>query len=169
MKIRSLVALCALVVAVALSGCSSASGVMSQASTLGSIAGTNPNLSTFMGLAQSAGLEKMLTGKSPLTLLAPSNDAFKALSPEMLANLAKPENKDQLTGILKNHMISGGSSLDQLAAMTGTLAPKSLTGSTLNVEQAKDGSLVVGGARITETVKTGNGYVHMVDRVILPQ
>ena len=169
MKTRSLLALCALVIAVGLSGCSSASGVASQVSSLGSIAGTNPNLSTFMGLAQSAGIEKMLTGKSPLTLLAPSNDAFKALPPEVLANLAKPENKDQLTGILKNHILSGGSSLDQMAGMTGTLAPKSLTGSTLNIEQAKDGSLMVGGAKVIETVKTGNGYLHTVDKVILPQ
>jgi len=169
MKTRSLLALCALVFAVALSGCSSSAGVASQVSSLGSIVGTNPNLSTFMGLAQSAGIDKMLTGKSPLTLLAPSNDAFKALSPEMLANLAKPENKDQLTAVLKNHIISGGSSLDQMAAMTGTLAPKSLTGSTLNVEQARDGGLVVGGAKVTDTVKAGNGYVHTVDKVILPQ
>ncbi len=169
MKNRSLLASCALLVAVALSGCSSASGLMSQASSLASMAATNPNLSTFMGLAQSAGLDKMLTGKSPLTLLAPSNDAFSALSPDMVAGLAKPENKDQLLGILKNHMVDGRSSLDALAKMTGTNAPKSLTGSTLDVTQAADGSLSVGGAKVISSAKAGNGFVHTVDKVILPK
>lgn len=169
MKTRSLFAVCALIVAVASAGCSSAPSLTNQASSIGAMVAANPNLSTFLGLAQSAGVDKMLTGKSPLTLLAPSNEAFKALSPDVLANLAKPENKDQLTGILKNHIISGGSSLDDLSKMTGTLAPKSLTGSTLNVESGKDGSLLVGGAKITDTARSGNGFVHTVDKVILPQ
>ncbi len=169
MKNRSLLALLALTVAIGLSGCSSASGLVNQASSLGSLVGANPNLSTFMGLAQSSGIDKMLTGKSPLTILAPSNDAFKALSPDMVAGLMKPENKDQLSGILKNHIMPGSESLDALSKMTGTNSPKSLLGSTMDVTQAKDGSLSVGGAKVVSSAKAGNGFVHTVDKVILPQ
>ncbi len=169
MKNRSLLALVALTVSIGLSGCSSAPDLVNQASSLGSLVAANPNLSTFMGLAQSAGIDQMLTGKNPLTLLAPSNDAFSALPPDVLAGLARPENKDQLAGILKNHILSGSASLDGLSKMTGTNAPKSLLGSTLDVGQAKDGSLSIGGAKVLSTAKSGNGFVHTVDRVILPQ
>ena len=142
---------------------------MSKAASLGAMAAANPNLSTFMGLAQAAGLDKTLNGKSALTVLAPSNDAFNALAPDMLAGLSKPENKDQLVAILRNHIIDGGSSLDALAKMTGTNAPKSLTGSTLDVTQAADGSLSIGGAKVTGSAKASNGFVHTVDKVILPK
>ena len=170
MKLRSLLGACALLTAVVLSGCSSASNMASQASSVASTLGVNPNLSTFMGLAQSGGIEKMLSGKNPVTLLAPSNDAIAtALSPDMLANLAKPENKDQLVRLVQNHVIVGNQSLDQIVNMTGTNAPKSLTGNALDVAKNADGSLSIGGAKVTETMKTGNGFIHVIDKVLMPQ
>ncbi len=153
-----------LLTVLALPGCAS-TGAMSQVSNLAGLAGANPNLSTFMGLAQTAGLEKMLSGKSPMTMLVPTNDAFASLGADALANLSKPESKEQLTNILKGHMLEGGQSLDQLAKGGAS----NLMGSALPVATAKNGHLTVGGAEVVESMKGSNGFVHVVDKVIMPQ
>lgn len=123
--------------------------VTSLASTLGK----NANLSSLSGLLKGAGgsLGDLLP-KGPFTLLAPSNDALKAVPQEALQSLLKPENKDQLTSLLKKHILPGKFSPEQINA--GGL--KDAAGNALNL----------GGAKITESIPTKGGLIQVVDKLI---
>ncbi len=90
------------------SGCSKSGSEASEGmdSILGAVT-SNPQLSTLAGLVGSAGLGSVLSGKNPLTMLAPSNDAFAKLGPTALDELKKPENMSKLTNVLQSHIIPG--------------------------------------------------------------
>jgi len=128
-----------------------------------SMLGSKPQLSTLMGLVQSAGLEDLLSGKNPLTLLAPSNDAFKALGTDMLDNLMKPENKSMLTDILKGHIVPGALDANALASNASV---QNMLGKSVDVTKTADGVLSVGGAKVQESLEGSNGYVHIIDQVL---
>ena len=120
---------------------------------------------TLVAAAKAAGLVDALAGDQPLTILAPTDEAFAKLPKETLAALLKPENKDALAGILKLHIISGRVFSDQ--------ALKAGTAATLNGESVKfaiiDGKAKVNGANIVKTdIDASNGVIHVIDTVLLP-
>jgi uncharacterized surface protein with fasciclin (FAS1) repeats len=122
------------------------------ASSLMGAMGANPNLSGLTGLLKGAGGLDKLIGKAPFTLLAPSNDALKGVSQDVLQNLMKPENKDQLTSLLKKHILPG------------KLTPEQINAGGL--KDAAGNALDLGGAKITESIPTKNGLIQVIDRVI---
>ncbi len=124
-----------------------------SASLLSSL-GDNAQLSGMATLLKSAGGLKNIMGKGKghFTLLAPTNNALSTLGTVTLENLLKPENKLQLIGILKKHVLPGKFKTDQIKA--GGL--KDVTGNELNL----------GSAHITESIQTKGGMIHVIDKVI---
>jgi len=120
--------------------CSSSSNLLSTGSSLMSMLGGQPNLSSITNLLKTPGLEKMLGSvlKKPFTLLAPTNDALNSLGADAVANLAKPENLSQLAGLLKNHIIPGKK--DAAAISAGGLT--NAAGGALNTAGAALGSVL---------------------------
>jgi uncharacterized surface protein with fasciclin (FAS1) repeats len=120
-------------------GCGS-SKVLSTGSSLMSALGGNPNLSTITSLLQTPGLGKLLGGvtNSPFTLLAPTNDAFKALGPDAVSNFTKPDNIGQLANLVKNQIVPG--KLDAASLIKGGLS--SSGGSPLNLSGVNLGALI---------------------------
>jgi uncharacterized surface protein with fasciclin (FAS1) repeats len=55
---------------------------------------------TLVAAVKAAGLVETLSGEGPLTVFAPTNDAFAKLSEGTAEALLKPENNGQLTKIL---------------------------------------------------------------------
>jgi len=102
--------------------------------------GGNPNFSTLTGLLKTPGLDKLLGSvlKNPFTLLAPTNNAFNALGSSAVADLAKPENLNQLAELLKNHIVPGKS--DPATLMKGGVSTAS--GNPLNLNDANLGSTI---------------------------
>ena len=120
---------------------------------------------TLVAGVQAAELENALVNAGPLMVFAPTNDAFAALPEGTLDNLLKPENKDQLAFILKHHVTPGNYSKEFLKKFK-----KLGQASNLNVTVEVDGEDVfVGGAKILASVPAGNGIVHVVDKVIIPE
>ena len=120
---------------------------------------------TLIAAAKAAGLAGALSGDGPLTVFAPTDEAFGALPAGTIASLLEPENKDQLATILKFHVVAGRVGSDALAdgATLDTLA-----GSRVTISEAEDG-FTINGARIIATdIDASNGVVHVIDRVILP-
>ena len=120
---------------------------------------------TLIAAAKAAGLAGALKGEGPLTVFAPTDDAFGALPAGTIESLLKPENKDQLATILKYHVIAGkvgsGALADgaRLETLAGIDAVISQTEKGFNIENA----------RIVATdIDASNGVVHVIDRVILP-
>lgn len=81
-----------------------------------------------------------------------------------LEDLLKPENKEQLAFILKNHVTPGNYSKDFLKKFKKV---GQASGEDATVE-VKGDDVYVGGAKIVTSIPAGNGIVHVVDKVILP-
>lgn len=134
--------------------------------TIVAVAAKAGEFGTLLAAAKAAGLADALAGEGPLTVLAPTDEAFAKLPPGTVESLLKPENKDKLASILKYHVIPGRVHAAQALAL-GTAA--TLQGGEVVFDLA-DGSLVVDGARVVRTdIDASNGVIHVIDSVILPE
>lgn len=120
---------------------------------------------TLVAAVKAAGLLEALSGKGPLTVFAPTDDAFAKLPEGTVENLLKPENKEKLAAILKYHVVAGRvHSGDGVAAGTA----KTLQGASVKIA-VKGKSAMVNDAKIVATdIDTSNGVIHVIDSVILP-
>ena len=115
---------------------------------------------TLLAAAKAAGLLNALKGEGPLTIFAPTDDAFAALPDGTVADLLRPENRERLGAILKYHVVAGEISL-------GGQRSKTLQGGQLDI-QPKGGFRVNEANVLLADVRATNGVVHVVDRVLLP-
>ncbi|NBG66451.1 fasciclin domain-containing protein [Acidiluteibacter ferrifornacis] len=125
----------------------------------------SPDHSTLVAAVQAAQLENALVNAGPLMVFAPINAAFEALPAGTVENLLKPENKEQLAQILKHHVTAGNYSKDFLKKFKKLGQASDLS---VKVEVVGD-EVFIGGAKIIASVEAGNGIVHVVDKVILPE
>ena len=134
-------------------GCGS-TNVLSEGSALMSALGGSPNLSTITSLLKTPGLSSLLGGalKGPSTLLAPTNEAFNALSPSALTDLKNPSNVSQLANLLKNSIVPG--KLDPAAIAKG------------GVSTAAGNPLDLKGANLGSVINAGNINVIPIDKVL---
>jgi len=121
---------------------------------------------TLLAAAKAAGLVEVLKGNGPLTVFAPTDDAFSKLPPGTVEMLLKPENKAALASVLTYHVVPG----KMMAA--DVLKQKNLN--TVNGQRAdismKNGRPMIDKAAIVATdIKASNGVIHVIDAVILPE
>ncbi|MDF1696270.1 MAG: fasciclin domain-containing protein [Saprospiraceae bacterium] len=124
----------------------------------------SPDHSTLVTGVQAAGLQDVLTNAGPLTVFAPNNAAFEKLPAGTLDNLLKPENKETLKNIITFHAAPGSYTGNNIKGVMGI---GQATGDKVKVE-TKDGETFINGAKVLGTVKASNGYVHVIDQVLLP-
>ncbi len=128
------------------------------------IALNSPDHTTLVEAVKAAQLEDVLTNAGPLTVFAPTNEAFAQLPQGTLEELLKPENKQTLARIIKFHAAPGKFSEQMLRdGMDLFMA----SGHYVKVEKKPDGTYVHG-AKILSTVEASNGLIHVVDKVMLP-
>ena len=124
---------------------------------------------TLVTAVEAAGVENSLVNVGPLTVFAPTNAAFSKLPEGTVEDLLKPEKKSKLAYILKNHVAPSNYPIDMLEKNIKKGRPLYMA-SGENVEVSKEGEdIMVGGAKIVGTVKVSNGWVHVVEDVILPK
>jgi uncharacterized surface protein with fasciclin (FAS1) repeats len=121
---------------------------------------------TLVAAVQAADLVETLKSEGPFTVFAPTDAAFAALPAGTVADLLKPENKDQLIAVLTYHVIPG-------AVMSGDIAGKKLMvatvqGSEVSID-ATMGVKIDDATVVTADIKTSNGVIHIIDKVILPK
>lgn len=144
---------------------------MESGSNIVELASGNEELSTLVAAVGAAGLAETLSGEGPYTVFAPTNDAFSALPAGTLDTLLKPENKQQLTGILTYHVVSGKVMSTDLK--DGQVV-KTVQGGDLTVK-IMDGKVMLEDATgamaevVTADVDASNGVVHVINKVLLPQ
>lgn len=124
----------------------------------------SPDHSTLVAAVQAAGLENALVNAGPLMVFAPTNAAFEALPPGTVESLLRPENKEKLATILKHHVTAGNYDKAFLKKFK-KIGQADDTNATV---ETKGDDVYVGGAKIIASIKAGNGIVHVVDKVILP-
>ena len=129
----------------------------------------SPDHTTLVAAVQAAGVENALVNVGPLSVFAPTNAAFDKLPTGTVEDLLKPENKEKLAYILKNHVAPSNYPIETLKKNVEkgrTLYMAS--GETVEVTQQGE-DIYVGGTKIIGSVKVSNGWVHIVEDVILPK
>ena len=120
---------------------------------------------TLLAAAKAAGLVETLAGPGPLTVFAPTDDAFAKLPKGTVDSLLLPENKDKLAAILKYHVVSGAVRSTDLSR--DTKAP-TFQGEELEIKTSTDGVTVNDANVVTADIECVNGVIHIVDSVLLP-
>lgn len=120
---------------------------------------------TLIAAAKAAGLVDALKGDGPITVFAPTDEAFSALPSGTIQSLLKPENKDQLATILKFHVIAG--KIGSVALADGALL-ETLAGINASISKSEGGFNIENARIIATDIDASNGVVHVIDRVILP-
>ena len=123
------------------------------------------SFTTLLTAAKAAGLVDTLKGPGPLTVFAPTDEAFAALPDGTVATLLMPENKDQLVAILTYHVVPA-------KVMSGDIAGKkanvlTVNGAKLSVN-AKNGVKVDNATVVSADIEASNGVIHVIDTVLLP-
>lgn len=119
---------------------------------------------TLVAAVEAAGLVDALKGEGPLTVFAPTDDAFAALPEGTVEALLG--DIPALSNILLYHVVEGKVMAEQVVELTG--AP-TLQGQNVAI-QIMDGKVMVDNAEVIITdIETSNGVIHVIDAVILPE
>ena len=120
---------------------------------------------SLIAAVDAADLVDTLRSEGPWTVFAPSDEAFAALPKGTVESLLRPEAREDLTRILKAHVIAG--SVDARAALSAGEAP-TLAEVTWPI-RLEGGQLFVGESRVVANdLRAQNGVVHVIDRVLIP-
>lgn len=123
---------------------------------------------TLVAAIEAAGVEDAVVNAGPLTIFAPKNSAFDKLPEGTVANLLKPENKAKLAFILVNHVAPANYPIKQLKKEAKKGRKLYMASGKYLVVENKDGKIFVGGTEILKSVKVSNGWIHVVDDVLVP-
>ena len=123
------------------------------------------SFTTLLAAAEAAGLVDALTAEGPITVFAPTDDAFAAAltdlgltAEELLADT------ETLTGILNYHVVDGQVlSTDLTDGMTAA----TLNGAEITVDLT-DGVKINEATVTSADLQAQNGVVHVIDQVLLP-
>ena len=139
--------------------------LLPETKTIPEVAEAAGSFKTLLAAAKAAGLVEALSGKGPLTVFAPTDEAFDKLPKGTIETLLKPENKGKLADILKYHVVAGRVySPDALKAGKA----KTLQGGEVAIS-TRDGAAFVGPAKLVKTdVPASNGVIHVIDSVLIP-
>lgn len=133
--------------------------------TVVDIAADAGSFTTLLAAAEAAGLVETLTGEGPLTVFAPTDDAF-ATALDALGLTAEEllGDTETLTSILTYHVVAGQVLSTDLA--DGMMAA-TVNGAEIAVDLS-DG-VKINDANVTAAdLKAKNGVVHVIDAVLLP-
>ena len=124
------------------------------------------DFNTLLAAAKAAGLAETLQGDGPLTLLAPTDEAFDALPEGTVADLLKPENKQKLTDILLYHVVDGEVPAKDVMGMSEFTT---MQGEKVQVQVDGD-TVMLNDATVTSAdVMASNGVIHVIDTVLMPE
>ena len=111
-------------------------------------------------------LSNNLSEYENLTLFAPLDDAFAALSAKTYYGYLKQENRDKLQSLVNFHFVEGiytSENIDDL------IVTKSFNNLDLEINKI-NGILYVNGAEVVESdIKFSNGVIHLINRVLIPK
>ena len=117
---------------------------------------------TLVTAVQAAGLVDTLKGPGPITVFAPTDEAFAKIPKATLDALLK--DKAALAKVLTYHVVPGKvMAKDVKAGMVKTVQGSSITVATT-------GGVKVDAANVVKTdIAADNGVIHVIDTVIMPK
>lgn len=147
---------------------------LAQGGTIADIAAGNEDFSILVRAVQAADptVREALSGPGPLTVFAPTNQAFRNLASSLDIDLEALLADDELvTSLLLYHVIQGTYFSGQLIGLDGTTIPTLYGGTALGIT-VNNGVITVN--RVADVVapfdvSASNGVVHAIDQVIFPR
>lgn len=149
-----------------------------EANTIAAIAMRNASFTTLTSAIQSAELAETLSSEGPFTVFAPTNQAFDKEPRATWDNLMKPENKEQLRGLLNYHVISGeymaADVVEAIESNNNKYEVETVQGDKLTLS-FNDGNVIIKDAKgntsklVTADVDASNGVIHSIDTVLMPK
>jgi transforming growth factor-beta-induced protein len=122
------------------------------------------NFTTLLAAAEAAELVDALKGAGPITVFAPTDEAFAKLPAGTVEALLA--DKDALTAILTYHVIPGAVTSDQVVKLS---TAETLNGASVKITLTTDGKVKIDNAVVTVTdIKATNGVIHVIDAVLIP-
>lgn len=122
------------------------------------------NFTTLVAAVQAAGLVDALKGDGPLTVFAPTDEAFAALPEGTVEALLN--DKEALTAILTYHVVAGEVRAEQVVELSSA---ETLNGASVTITVTPDGKVMIDDATVIATdIEASNGIIHVIDAVILP-
>ncbi len=120
------------------------------------------SFSTLLLAAQAAGIMDKLNCPQPKTVLAPTNEAFQKIPAAQWAALL--QDNEKLKAVLSRHIIDG-------AIPAADLATDKAVCPTLGAKRCPvSGKTTIGSANIVHAdIAASNGYIHAIDKVLLPE
>ena len=161
---KRIVAVCCLVLAVGIASAYAGCGTCDK--TVVAAAKHNDSFKTLVAAVEAAGLADALSGDDQITVFAPTNDAFSKLPAEAVADLLKPENKDQLVKVLTYHVVPGRVKAADVVKLSSA---KTLEGSDVDIS-VDGGKVKINDAEVIKAdIPCKNGVIHVIDAVLLPK
>lgn len=121
-----------------------------------------------MAATKLAGLDDPEVNVGPLTLFAPSDEAFAALPEALRDKLLAPENREQLTAVLLHHAVPGEFPTARLLnASARHYAVDAIDGTLVEITTRR--GIDVAGANIVKAdIIATDGIIHIIDKVLIP-
>jgi len=126
----------------------------------------NPHFTILVKALAAANLDGVLAATPDLTLFAPTDDAFSALPPATLEALLKIDNAPILQKILAYHLIHLNLDSSKIKGAKGPVT--TVEGQPVQIDGSGATPLVNNADVIELDVKATNGYIHVIDKVLLP-
>jgi transforming growth factor-beta-induced protein len=133
------------------------------------VAAAAGSFKTLLDAADAAGLVDALRGEGPLTVFAPTDEAFAKLPTGTLDELKK--DKEKLAAILTYHVVAGKVTAKQAAGLSSakTLNGKNVSISKATCTKSHETTLSINGANVLKAdISAANGVIHVIDKVLLP-
>jgi len=138
---------------------------LSSAATLWDLVNSRRELSTMRKFITQRHLEGQFREPGDFTVFAPSNSAFSSQSQANINYMNNPSNEQDMKRIILFHIIRGRKDADTLLDSGSATTYNGLTlnfyddGSTTYVENAR---------LVTTNIKADNGYLNIIDHVLIP-
>lgn len=131
------------------------------------LAKMDENLSTFASLAEMSDLDLKLEYGGPVTVLIPTNDAFKSMPLEEYNFLIDPDNRDELSRFLQRHILP---SKVYAIEFNSSQAIETVGEEEITISTNIAGNVInVGGAQIIKSdIEGSNGIIHILNSIVEP-
>ena len=118
---------------------------------------------TLVQAVKAAGLVETLKSDGPLTVFAPTDDAFARLPSGVLEGLLK--NREQLKAVLLYHVVPGRVTASDVIKLPSA---ETALGQSLSI-CASEGVKINEATVVKVGVMASNGVIHVIDRVLIPK
>ena len=126
----------------------------------------NSRLTKLSEYLNASDLKEEILALEDITVFAPLDDAFAALSAKTYYGYLKEDNKNKLRNLLNFHFVEGKFYTKNITDSINTV---SLNGLDIEIKKV-NGILYFNGAEVVVSdISFRNGYIHLINRVLIPK